>query len=161
VNREKARIFKDKSGISPVVATVILVAVTIVVGWAVAYWMGGIAVLYTRFERLEILSAYAIWNAEGNNWTVTVNLRNTGSADTTITGLFINGKPWNDASFWGNVTITTPSDFSSKGLFIPSGRDGKLVFNVEKGGGFNSGVSIGIKLYSPSGQDHYKTITLD
>jgi len=154
-------LLRDKRGISPVIATVILVAVTIVVAVAVAYWMGGIASLYTRYEKLEISSAYASWNVAGNNWTVTVNLRNTGSADATVTGLYINGKPYNDASFGGNITITTPSDFATNGLPMKSGMEGKLVFTIKKFGGFNAGVSIELKLHSASGQDYPKTITLE
>ncbi|RJS77410.1 hypothetical protein CW711_06650, partial [Candidatus Bathyarchaeota archaeon] len=41
--------FRNKRALSPVIATVVLVAVTIVVAVAVSYWMGGIAGLYTRF----------------------------------------------------------------------------------------------------------------
>jgi len=158
VNREKARIFKDKRGVSLVVATVILVAVTIVAAVAVTYWMGGIAVLYTRFEKLEISSAYAIWNAEGNNWTVTVILKNTGSADAIITGLLINGKPWDDAYFGGKILVPIGSLPAS---LIPTGQPASITFYIAKGGGFNPGVSIEIKLHSASGQDYPKRITLD
>ncbi|MEM3194444.1 MAG: archaellin/type IV pilin N-terminal domain-containing protein, partial [Candidatus Bathyarchaeia archaeon] len=76
------RLHADRRGISPVVATVILVAVTIVVAVAVAYWMGGLTAIYTRFEKLEITSAYAEqWEKkEGNNTTqyynITLNIKN-------------------------------------------------------------------------------------
>ncbi|MGQ9461354.1 MAG: archaellin/type IV pilin N-terminal domain-containing protein, partial [Candidatus Bathyarchaeaceae archaeon] len=43
----------DRRGISPVIATVIIVAVTIAVSIAVAYWMGGLASFFTRFEKIE------------------------------------------------------------------------------------------------------------
>jgi flagellin-like protein len=53
---------KDRSrrAVSPVIATVILVAIAITVAVAVAYWMGGIAGQYTRFEQIEIQSALLI-----------------------------------------------------------------------------------------------------
>ena len=71
----------------------ILVAVTIVVAVAVSYWMGGIAGLYTRFEKVEISSAYATYGATAFNgtdagWDITVNLKNSGSADATIESIF-------------------------------------------------------------------------
>jgi len=47
----------NRKGISPVIATVIIVAVTITVAIAISFWMGGIAGLYTRFEKLEITYA--------------------------------------------------------------------------------------------------------
>ena len=122
---------RDKRGISPVVATVILVAVTIVVAVAVAYWMGGIAGLYTRFERIEISSAYAVWNATSNvtgkgtgEWKISVNLKNTGSADATITGLLVNGKPWNDAYFGGNVSDP------SLPVSVPTGQEKTITFYI-------------------------------
>jgi hypothetical protein len=164
VNREKSRIFKDNSGISLLVATVILIAVTIVVVVAVAYWMGGIAVLYTRFEKLQIISAYATWNATSNQtgqgsgeWKIIVTLRNTGSADATITGLYINGKPWDDVYFGGRILV--PSGILPASL-IPSGQPVSVTFYIAKGGGFNPGVSIEIKLHSASGQDYPTMITL-
>ncbi len=147
------RLSRDKRGISPVVATVILVAVTIVVAVAVAYWMGGIAGLYTRFEKVEISSAYATYSSTYTNWTVTINLKNTGSADATITDLLINGKPYSQHA---NVTLITTLPVS-----VASGQSATIQFRIERGGGFNPGVSIEIKLHSASGQDYPKTITLD
>ena len=85
-------IIRIRKALSPVIATVILVSVTIVVAVAVAYWMGGIAGLYTRFEKMEITSCYAVKDANGN-YNVTVQLRNSGSADATIDYVLINGKP--------------------------------------------------------------------
>ncbi|MEM2332039.1 MAG: archaellin/type IV pilin N-terminal domain-containing protein, partial [Nitrososphaerota archaeon] len=70
---------RSKSGISPVVATVILVAVAIVIAIAVAFWASGLVGIFTRFEKLEIVSA--IMTASD---TFQVIIRNTGSADTAI-----------------------------------------------------------------------------
>ena len=56
---------------SPVIATVILVAVAITVAVAVAYWMGGIAGQYTKFEKVEIQTAYSVRNA-GNGWNISM-----------------------------------------------------------------------------------------
>ncbi len=117
--------------------------------------MGGIAGLYTRFERVEISSAYATWESANNRWKVTMNLKNTGSADATITGLLVNGKPWNDAYFGGNVSDP------SLPVSVPTGQEKTITFYITKGGGFNAGVSIEVKLHSASGQDYPKTLTLD
>ena len=162
MNREKVRIFKDERGISPVVATVILVTVTIGVALTVYYWMGGIALLYTRFEKLEISSVYATWNTTSNQtgkgpgeWEITMNLKNTGSADAYLTGLLVNGKPWDEANFGGKILV--PS--GSLPAFVPSGQPANITFYIAKGGGFSSGVSIEIKLQSMSGQNHPKTIS--
>ncbi|MGB9895408.1 MAG: DUF2341 domain-containing protein [Thermoproteota archaeon] len=51
---------KDRRGISPIITTVILVGVGIAIAIAVSLWMSSLATTFTRFERLEIISAYAI-----------------------------------------------------------------------------------------------------
>ncbi len=47
------KILKNRKAVSPVIATVILVAVAITISVAVAYWMGGISSQYTKFENLD------------------------------------------------------------------------------------------------------------
>lgn len=80
---------RGKSGISPVMATVILVAIAIVIAIAVAFWATGLVGVFTRFEKLEVVSAY--YSSDGKKVMLTV--RNTGSADTSIDNIFINGIP--------------------------------------------------------------------
>jgi len=80
-------VVRGKAGISPVVATVILVAVAIVIAIAVAFWASGLVGVFTRFEKIEIQAAY--W--DGSN--VVLIARNTGSSPTTIDMLIVNGVP--------------------------------------------------------------------
>ncbi|MEM2017405.1 MAG: archaellin/type IV pilin N-terminal domain-containing protein [Nitrososphaerota archaeon] len=82
---------RSKSGISPVVATVILVAVAIVIAIAVAFWASGLVGIFTRFEKLEIVSAY--YQSDTGEGGVVLVVKNTGSADTVIDMIFVNGKP--------------------------------------------------------------------
>ncbi|MEM4451303.1 MAG: archaellin/type IV pilin N-terminal domain-containing protein [Nitrososphaerota archaeon] len=79
---------RGKSGISPVMATVILVAIAIVIAIAVAFWATGLVGVFTRFEKLEITSAYYV-----SGTGVVLTVRNTGSADTSIDNIFVNGMP--------------------------------------------------------------------
>ena len=79
---------RKNSGISPVVATVILVAVAIVIAIAVAFWASGLVGIFTRFEKLEILSAYQDSTTTTN---IVIRVRNTGSSPTSITEVIING----------------------------------------------------------------------
>jgi flagellin-like protein len=171
VSKKENGLLRDKRGISPVIATVILVAVTIVVAVAVAYWMGGIASLYTRYEKIQISSAYAVAsttiNSSLSGWVVTVNVQNTGTADATITNLLINGKPWNDPSYSSGtppnseyVCNISPSSITSTGLSLLSGKSATVTLDIVKGLGFTSGVSVEIKIHSASGQDYPTTITL-
>ena len=85
------KISGKRRGVSPVIATVILVAVAITVAVAVSYWMSGISSQYTSFEKVEIQSANAVKSAEG--WTVDLTLKNTGTATATMIDVFINDIP--------------------------------------------------------------------
>ncbi|MCS7095249.1 MAG: hypothetical protein NZ988_05550 [Thaumarchaeota archaeon] len=78
---------REKKAISPVVATVILVAVAIVIAIAVAFWASGLVGVFTRFEKLEIVSAVMT-----DQDTFRVRLRNTGSADTSIIQVVVQGR---------------------------------------------------------------------
>jgi flagellin-like protein len=78
---------RKNSGISPVVATVILVAVAIVIAIAVAFWASGLVSVFTRFEKLEIVSAVM---TDANKFVV--RIRNTGSADSAIVQVVVQGK---------------------------------------------------------------------
>jgi flagellin-like protein len=78
---------RKNSGISPVVATVILVAVAIVIAIAVAFWASGLVGVFTRFEKLEIVSAIMT-----DETTFTVRIRNTGSADSALIQVVVQGR---------------------------------------------------------------------
>jgi flagellin-like protein len=78
---------RKKSGISPVVATVILVAVAIVIAIAVAFWASGLVSVFTRFEKIEIMSAY--WDGSK----VVVIAKNSGSSPAVVDAIFVNGLP--------------------------------------------------------------------
>jgi flagellin-like protein len=145
------RLCADKRGISPVVATVILVAVTIVVAVAVAYWMGGIAGLYTRYEKLEISSIYAEYDATNTKWTITVTVKNTGSADATIDNVLLNGKPYDTVSAEPDVELPVSLTVGSQKV---------IKITISSGGSFASGVSVEVRLHTAGGQEYPKTVTL-
>jgi archaeal type IV pilus assembly protein PilA len=80
-------VVRGKAGISPVVATVILVAVAIVIAIAVAFWASGLVGVFTRFEKIEIQAAY--WDGEN----VVIIARNTGSSIAVVDMILVNGAP--------------------------------------------------------------------
>jgi len=90
---------RSSSGISPVVATVILVAIAIVIAIAVAFWASGLVGIFTRFEKLEVTAAYATTSSQ-----VTLVVRNTGSAPATIDDIYVNGQPSSTAGV--DITCT-------------------------------------------------------
>jgi len=169
------RLHADRRGISPVVATVILVAVTIVVAVAVAYWMGGLTAIYTRFEKLEITSApvdvienftdvqelanVKEWNTS-SGWKITVNVKNSGSADATIDNILINGKPWD--AYSDRVKIFVSNNEQTKiNVPVKAGDAEEIVIYIKADGApFTSGTSIDIRLHTAAGQEYPKQVTL-
>ncbi len=89
--------YQERKAVSPVIATVILVAVAITVSVGVSYWMGGISAQYTQFEKIEIQTGYATYGGDAgltnSGWNVSLSLKNSGSASSTITHVFLNDKP--------------------------------------------------------------------
>jgi len=111
--------------ISPVIATVIIVSVAIAIAVAVAFWMTGITGLFTRYEKLEVVNAYAIANSSSVGtsgfsaknekvWAIVLTVKNTGTSDATLDALFINGKPFEvfENTSLINATALTSENFT-------------------------------------------------
>jgi flagellin-like protein len=146
---------RKRKAISPVIATVILVAVAITVSVAVSYWMGSIASQYTKFEKVEIQSGYA--TVGGNGWTITLDLKNSGSATANLIKVFVNDVPVSVGSTLSPGIMT--SNIPSTGLVILSGKSAPVEVYIGTGL-FSSGTTINIKLHSAGGMDYIKLIEL-
>ena len=147
------RFVRSRKGISPVIATVILVAVAITVSVSVAYWMGGISSLYTRLEKIEIQSITAVKGVAGN-YTITLAAKNTGSADATIDSVFINGKPL--TQFPG----VTASIGSGTSCIAGGSATVRIDVPANTGAPFTSGTTIEVKLHTAGGKDYPQMVTL-
>jgi archaeal type IV pilus assembly protein PilA len=80
---------KNSKALSPVVASIILIAVTVAVSVVVAAWMGGTTIgLMGTAEQISITNI-AFPNAN----TIEVLVQNAGGQQGTITSAFINGSP--------------------------------------------------------------------
>ncbi|UCG36670.1 MAG: hypothetical protein JSV64_08770, partial [Candidatus Bathyarchaeota archaeon] len=78
------RLLKSRKALSPVVAAIILIAVTVAVSIAVAAWMGALTFTFMQTEQLEVQGA-AFSGTSGNSTnTVTITVKNTGTADLTV-----------------------------------------------------------------------------
>jgi flagellin-like protein len=124
---------RKNSGISPVVATVILVAVAIVIAIAVAFWASGLVGVFTRFEKLEIVSA--IMTDED---TFRVRIRNTGSADSSIVQVVVQGRG-----------IGTPDDGP-----VPIKVGETLQCDVEVQNSPPAGITVELAFYSAGGKTY-------
>ncbi|MEM2168043.1 MAG: archaellin/type IV pilin N-terminal domain-containing protein [Candidatus Bathyarchaeia archaeon] len=150
---------KNIKAISPVIATIIIVAVAIVMSIAIAYWMMGLATTFTRYEKLEYTAAYAV--AEENGWTVSLSLRNSGSATATVNNIMINGIPYTQIT---RVTVAVSPDVAGTPQSVKPGEDIAITITITKGtyqaGNFTSGVSVEIVVVTAAGNQYPKTIVL-
>jgi len=78
------KILKSKKALSPVVASIILIAVTVAVSIAVAAWMGALTIGFMGTEQLTL--SKLTWT--DNGFSLWVN--NTGTKDVVITQIQVN-----------------------------------------------------------------------
>ena len=162
VRREKARKKRCRRALSPVVATVILVAIAITISVAVAYWMGGIAGSFTTFEQVEIQNAVCSQDAY-DNWVITITMKNTGTEQTTLISLLVNdveATPDATAPTAAVNTLTTNLNVTTS-TTLPSGDTATILVWVGRDyGTLSSGTTVNIKIHSTGGMDYLKLITL-
>ena len=148
---------KDRA-VSPVIATIIIVAVAIVMSIAVAYWVLGLAGTFTRYEKVEIMAMYANkTKVETEGWNITACLRNTGSAAATINMILINGKPLDviNATSIGKVK----SNFNEE-VTLPPGERKVLWIFIPKDNTFAPGMVVEVTFHSAAGSDYPKVVVL-
>jgi len=91
------KILKSKKALSPVVASIILIAVTVAVSIAVAAWMGALTFSFMGgSEQVEIR------NIAFSGATVTLTVKNTGTSAVTIQEVWVN-----NVDHSANCTSTT------------------------------------------------------
>ena len=155
------RKIQSRKAVSPVIATVILVAVAITVAVAVAYWMSGIAGQYTKFEKVEIQTAYSTRVAAG--WDVAMEIKNTGSAASTLIRAFVNDVPIPQANYANSSIIDgeIACSFPYAGVTIDSGNSTTLyIYISDSYKNLSSGTTVNLKLHSAGGMDYIKLVEL-
>ena len=79
------KLLKSKKALSPVVAAIILIAVTVAVSIAVAAWMGSLTFTFMDTEELRITGVTFTDNTSPTADTIDVLCLNTGTIDVAIT----------------------------------------------------------------------------
>ena len=91
-----------RKALSPVVASIILIAVTVAVSIAVAAWMGALTFSFTATEQGQITFLQFNTAAAPNN-NILVTFNNTGTSAITITEVWVNSVQIPNA----NIAVTT------------------------------------------------------
>jgi flagellin-like protein len=118
-----------KRGVSPVIATVILVAIAIVISIAAAFWMTGLLSSFTAYEKLTLS---AIISKSGSDHKVTIAITNDGTVTATVLKILIDGE---------DKTSSFSPTIPSSGYDISAGES--VVFTATITGGL-----------SPAGKPH-------
>jgi flagellin-like protein len=83
------KILKSKKALSPVVASIILIAVTVAVSIAVAAWMGALTFSFMGTEQAKITRIDWVWAVSGTRY-FDIDVNNTGTKDLTINQVLVN-----------------------------------------------------------------------
>jgi len=92
------KLLKSKKALSPVVAAIILIAVTVAVSIAVAAWMGALTFTFMKTEELKIVSVTFPSASK-----VEISVRNTGANTLTISSVTVDDSPANVTSGTGDL----------------------------------------------------------
>jgi flagellin-like protein len=90
--KERMKMLRSKKALSPVVASIILIAVTVAVSIAVAAWMGALTFTFTNTEQITF-TGYS-WPTPGTGTTVPyilITIKNTGASDLSISEVRVDG----------------------------------------------------------------------
>ena len=150
---EKGASSWKRRGISPVIATVILVALAITVAIAISYWMSGISSQYTKFESVDIISGSC--TKTGGNWTLSFTLKNSGTSTASLLSIFINDVEIDNYTA-GAVPGQWTSDMTSPRA-ITSGQTISVTVYVSSsraGSTLSSGTTVNVRFHSAAGMDY-------
>ncbi|MEM1606053.1 MAG: hypothetical protein QXW41_07425 [Fervidicoccaceae archaeon] len=143
-----------RAGVSPVLATAILAAVSIILYVTVALLMlRAIETTTEVSDRLGIAAVYAL--KEEGGWTVVLNVENTGAAPVTVEQVFVDDVP----------VYACGGAFLEGSVSLEPGGWGAVTLKLQRGGGcgasrFVSGAVIRVKLLTARGGECAVLVTL-
>jgi len=178
-------IIQKRRAVSPVIATVILIAVAVALGIAVAFWASGLTSSFSKYEKLGVSTQYATVTTSSNCpnlpttggvcWQINLGGQNTGSSDATITQIQVNGVPYGPSTSY-KVSYSTPTtssgSISSSPISIPvsSGQTFSISFYLPNsvssgtapvsGKTFADGQTIQVTLITAAGNNYPASIVL-
>jgi flagellin-like protein len=151
---------RGRRAVSPVIATVILIAVGIAVSATAAYWEVGIASSYVKLEKVEIKSSICTWNSTGNYWKIELFMKNNGPAPSPLMETFVNNAEVQNYGIDAAVAGETSTNMTST-TTIMSGASLTVNVYISQGyGSLSAGTSVNVKLHSATGDDYMSMDTL-
>jgi len=141
---------KLNKAISPILATVILIAVTLVIAIGVIGWIMGIWGTFGATETIQIYPDSYI-NASGN--VLVLHTKNTGSATAVIYKIEVVGLA--TGSTFGSSTTFITTTGTSTDVSVPPGWEGYITVGVT---GAVAGTTYQVKIYTKAGNVYSATV---
>lgn len=145
---------KSTKALSPVVASIILIAVTVAVSVVVAAWMGGMTIgLMGNAEQVSITN----YSFDPDDKSIAyIDVRNTGTATVTLSSATIDGIPVSIAGVMPSPT-PDPTPTASELMNIEKGKTARFTLDADTD--FSPGAQYSIKLVTAKGTTVPYTIT--
>ncbi len=134
---------RSRKALSPVVASIILIAVTVAVSIAVAAWMGALTFSFTSTEQINITNM----NFDVNAKIISVTANNTGTTSVTINEAWVN-----------SVKQSNVKDDALADLPVTISANQGKIFNITLSS-MSAGFSYQVKLISSKGNTFLYTAT--
>jgi len=141
----QAHLAKRFKGLEPLIAAIILIAVTLVIAIAVVAWLTGLfGTTVGGGESIVILPNASLTNKSSDSswyWELNVSIRNTGSSPSTVVALYV-----------ANYTCTITSQT------IPPGSTVTITGNCGSAPTIVSGVRYTVKVVTAAGNTFYTEV---
>jgi len=139
------KLWKCRKALSPVVAAIILIAVTVAVSIAVAAWMGALTFTFMKTEELKVTNI--VWTAgiSGQQASALLTVKNSGTATLTVNQVRVND---------GTATMTVGGLNS---VTLEPGIPASIT--VTRSGNFTSGTKYEFAFYTATGNRYPYTAT--
>jgi archaellum component FlaG (FlaF/FlaG flagellin family) len=142
------------SGIEPIIAVVILVAVTLVIAIGVIGWIMGWWGTMGATESLQLYPDSFAQQGTGDNSIVVLHIKNTGSASAVIYKVELIGV--GTATSASASTVAGTISISGAEVTINPGAEGYITFTV--GGKVTPGTNYQVKVYTRAGNVYTWTV---
>lgn len=145
---------------STVIATVILVSVTIFLAFAAAFWISGMTEQNMKLRKVGIVSAVCTWEPNNTYWRITMRLKNSGTATATLTSAFINDVEVGNYTMDSVATGSTSTNLTTA-TTIASGASAKINIYIDQGyASLSTRTTVEVKIHCAGGMEIIKPIEL-
>lgn len=128
------KLWKCRKALSPVVAAIILIAVTVAVSIAVAAWMGALTFTFMKTEELKVTNIVWVAGPAGYQYQAIISVKNSGTATLTVNQVKVND---------GVATMSPTSVAMNPG--------DPATITVTRTGNFTSGTKYEFAIYTATG----------